>query len=295
MRNNLGYKIFALVITIFIWLQISLLREQNTTINIPVRIVGLTDNLYLYKNADVKIPVLVTGRGMYILMYYLSDPSIYYSGEDIRLGKYALDVKKIEKSIPTYSNLRFSVVDTEYSVEVTTDRIIQKKVPVIFEFISNKDKETLIADHYIFDDYFVTISGPGEEIQNIENIFTEHIKSDILKAKDKNIRLRPVNEHIVIVPPSIELMKTSDLVSSKTLAFIPILHNESKVTIFPERVTVKIEGKLDSLYSVVAEDIVAYIDGNITEDTDQVEVYFSKPKYIRIIDYTPKYVSLKKR
>ena len=292
MKKNLGYKILALVITIIIWLQISLLREQDTILNIPIRVVGISENLYIVGANELVIPINVTGRGIRILLYYLSDPFINYSGENITLGNNNIDLSILERSLPSNPYLLFSLIKSDISMTITTDRITQKRVPLIYDFNSDRDRETLLANDFIFEEIYVTLSGPGTELQSIEQVFTETIKADILKAKSQSIRLKSVNEHVVTIPSMIDLVKTTDMITSKTLPFIPIIHDD-KFTIFPQRVTVKIEGKPDSLNLVTVNDISAFVVPDTSHDSANAEIRFRTPDYIKIIDYTPKSVNVR--
>ena len=291
MKKNLGYKILALVITLFIWLQISLLREQTTIINIPIRIIGISDDLYLMGVNELKVPINVHGRGINILIFYLSDPSINYNGENIILGNNIIDLGLLEQSLPINPKLRFSFVQSVINLTITTDKIVSKRVRLIYDFYSNIDKEALLANNYIFEDFFVTISGPGYQIESIEYVYTEIIKLDIIKDENPHIRVKPINEHVLTLPSVINLVKTTEMISSKTLPFIPIIHDE-KVIIFPQRVTVKIEGKTDSLSLVGANDIIAYVAPDLHSDKEETEIRFRKPNFVNIIDYTPKSVSV---
>ena len=292
MKKNLGYKILALALTIIIWLQISLLREQDTVLNIPLKVIGISDNLYLVGANELIVPINVKGRGINILIYYLSDPFINYNGENITLGNNNLDLTVLEKSLPTNPYLRFSLLNSEFLMTINTDRISQKRVPLIYDFGSDRDRETLLANDFIFEEIYVTLSGPGTELQNIDQVFTETIKADILKARSQSIRLKSVNEHVVTIPSMIDLVKTTDMITSKTLPFIPIIHDE-KITIFPQRVTVKIEGKPDSLNFVTVNDISAYVVHDLGPDITNADIQFRTPDYIKIIDYTPKSVNVR--
>lgn len=290
MKKNLAFKIFALISAIFIWFQINLLREQKTVLNMPVRIINVPDNLYLYKHSNLKIPVNVKGRGIHIVLFYLSSPSIDYNGQDIKLGNNLLDIKRLENSLPYHPHLSLSPHQSESEIVLTTDRMLQKEVPVQFSFNTNRDKEFLQSERYNLDNVSVQVMGPSLEIQKIESVFTEKLGSDIAKSKRRSIRIKPVNEHIVVIPPSVELQKITDIISTKTLSSLPIYYNDVKYSIFPERVSVKIEGKLDSLSLVKAEDISAFILDEDYQDNSMVNVFFKKPSFIKILDYTPKTV-----
>ena len=293
MKKNTGYKILAVIITILIWLQIGLLTDQTTVISVPLHLVNISDDLYLIGVNDLKIPLHIRGRGINIFTFYFSDPKITYNSEQFVLGNNALDFSMLEQSLPTHPNLRFSLIQKEIQITITTDTITQKRVPVTYDFASELDRQTLIQNDFLFDETYVTISGPGYEIQNIDEVFTEKLKVDILKQRTPDVRLKSVNENVIIIPALISLSKINDMIASKTLPFIPINHDE-QVMIFPQRVTVKIEGKPDSLAQVSPDDITAFVtfDGN-TDDTD-IEISFQIPDHIKIIDYTPKTVNMRK-
>jgi len=295
MKGSLSYKIFAVLASILIWLQTNLLREQTTVLNIPLAITGTPDNMYVYQTPNLKIPIAVTGRGLNILMYYLSDQSIIYKGEEISLEKNILDFNKIDQALPDLPNLKFQSIRSDLPKEITTDIITSKKVPVIYDFVSLNDKETLLKADYEFNELVVSISGPSKVIQSINSVFTEKIRADILKTKKKNVYLISSNEHVVIVPTIIELNKKMDVVFTKTLTFLPINYDETLYVIFPQNVTLIIEGKADSLAQVENKDIIPFIDIASVNSNENIPIYFHKPDFIRIVDFTPKFVRMERK
>ncbi|MDD4156161.1 MAG: hypothetical protein PHY08_06260 [Candidatus Cloacimonetes bacterium] len=292
-KNNLNLKILALLIAIMIWFQITLLQEHQTIINIPIRVVNVSDNLYLYKQDSLKIPFRIKGKGIHLLIFHFSNPTIDYNGSNLTLGNNLINMETLKESLPYNPNIDFQSKKTEDLIILTTDKIQQKEIPVNLQFKSEQTRTNLINENYSINDLFVTISGPALEINKIESINSEEIDTDLIKSKKKFIRLLPVNEHIVIVPPQIELKQASEIIDTKTFSFIPIYHNSETYEIFPQRISIKIQGKRDSLKSISSEDIKAYIQDLDYSHNDEATVYFKPIPSIKIIDYTPKKVSIK--
>ena len=294
MKGKLGFLIFALIITIAIWFQINLLNEQVDVIHLPLHIVNLPDDLYIF-NQGINIPVRVTGKGVNILLYHLSKPAVSFNGSALKLGENVLSIQQIHDLLPVHWQLMFDTDDSIDYVVIRADKISQKRVPVVFDFLSESERTAFINNGYSFDGYFVTISGPEQEILEINHVYTERISSDILRARRRNVRIRTINEHILIIPMVLELHTVSDEVTTRTLSLVPIQHDETRVSIFPQRVTVKVGGSTDALNSLLPDDVVAYIVDDIGEDTTEVEIRFDKPEHIRIIDFTPQRVSVIKQ
>ena len=289
--------IFAILLAIAVWLLVNLLDQQTSIINFRIRIVNIPDNIYIFENETIRVPVTVQGTGINILLFFLSDASIDYNGSDLIMGDNLLDLFRIASSLPYHKNLTFSTIPSDITYVVSTDRILQKRVPVYFDFFSENDRNSFIENQYTFDDVFVTLSGPSFEIQRLENVYTEKISADFLKRRNMNIRLLAISEHVVILPPFIELLKASDVIATRTISFLPIFHDASKMSIFPERVTVIVEGNHELISNLRNEEIFAYVnDSDVDlENNLEIDIYFTVPDFVRIVDYTPKKVDIERK
>ena len=294
MKKNNMLKIFAVVIAVIIWFLINLLKEQTTTINLPIRILNVPENIFIFENEEARASVMVHGTGINILLFYLREASIDYNGSDFVMGNNVIDIERLNSSLPKNKNLSFTAINTDNPIVINTYRILQKRIPVFFDFNSENDKQMFLENNYNFDDIYITISGPSVEIQRIDNIFTEKIGSDILRQRNKNIRFRSINENIVVIPPFIELEQVPDIIATRTLTAIPIVFDRDDISIFPERVSVIIEGKQDLINQLSAEEIIAFILEHDLNETMELNVNFSVPDFVKIIDYTPMKVSVVK-
>jgi len=293
MKPNYLFMFLTVIVSGFIWLQINLSKEQITLIEIPIKITNLPENLYLFPQTDIVVPVRVTGKGLYILFYYFNDHLLFYDGSQVSLGENTLDLTKIDYSSQKNTHLNFAAWQTEENTTFIADVILQKTVPVIYDFFSENDKISLQNNSYVFDEINVTISGPGQLINGVNSIFSDKIGAEILRSKNQIVRLQSPSEHIMVTPQSIELRLVTKTLSSKTLTMIPIAYNSQKYSIFPERVSVKIEGTMEALNSTTNADIVASINDADYRDLSTTRINLSVPENVKVLDFTPTTITVK--
>ena len=292
MKRKYWYLIFAIILTLAIWLQLSLLDEKTTVIDMPIRIINTPDNLYIY-NQTINIPVTVSGKGIDLISTYLSMHVIELDGSGFVLGANIIARENIERLLPASPDISINLISTESTFVFTTDLYTQKRVPVVMSFRSESDREFFINNNLSLDGSYITVSGPSELINEIEYVYTENLSINIIRNRRQSIRLNPINEHIILTPAIIELHTIAEMINTRTMTLIPIRYNETRFSIFPQRVTVIVEGETELLNSLTTDDIVAYFNDEQIEDMSDVEVLFIKPDFIRIIDITPQRIGVR--
>lgn len=81
-RNNLGLKIFALVLAIIVWVQLSLLSEHQSVVNLKVELSNASAAPALAKQLTT-VPFNVRGKGFDILKLKLSKTVAEFDARDI--------------------------------------------------------------------------------------------------------------------------------------------------------------------------------------------------------------------
>ncbi len=290
MNKNIGIKILALVIALIIWLQINLLKEQTITMKIPLRIINIPENIYINKQESIKLNFQITGEGIAILTFYLSNPYVEYDASTLSIGKNPLSAEKILPFLRKHTRLKFTVLDDIEKTSLSAERIIQKKVNVQMKFETSEAKEYYYTQQFDVDERTVLLSGPIADIQKIESITTEPITLGMIKD-NKKVRFELVNDHIIIIPSQLNLVKQNQAVISKTFTNIIIRSEDPLLTYFPDRVSVIIEGKKDSLNLIGSDDIQA----SVNEKSGEIEVSLKKESGLTVIDYTPQKVTIRKK
>jgi hypothetical protein len=109
MKNNLNFKIIAIVVSIFIWLQITLMSDHQAEIDLELRLAnaGVADSLL---NTRGKIKSFVEGSGMDIIKLYFSQAFIEMEARDIVAGN---DQNFEPRDVPQNLKISFLGVDPE--------------------------------------------------------------------------------------------------------------------------------------------------------------------------------------
>lgn len=124
MRNNLNFKIIAIIVAIFIWLQITLISEHQSEVELDLRILnaGVADSL---DNSRGKIKCLVEGSGMDLIKLRHSNAYIEMEARDIQAGN---DQNFEPRDVPQNLKIAFMGVDPESAykdasgADIQTDR-----------------------------------------------------------------------------------------------------------------------------------------------------------------------------
>lgn len=81
MKNNLGFKLLALVLAVFIWLQLTLVSQHRTNTSLRLKLVNL-DEADAEKEIPEKVSCIVAGRGLDILRLKFSQTYIEMDASD---------------------------------------------------------------------------------------------------------------------------------------------------------------------------------------------------------------------
>ncbi len=289
MNKNLTLKVLAVVLAILIWLQINLLKDQTVNVRIPVRIVNVPDNIYVDKNKNLSLKFEIKGQGIAIISYLIANPSLEYDASSLTIGKNILVRERILPFFKKYKQLKFTPLENIENTHVSTERIVQKKIPIQLLFKSDKDKQYFYSQQIDIEEKSAIISGPSNDVQNIDIVYTEEITEDLLKDS-KKIKFNLNNERIIIIPAQLSLVSQKQMITSRTISNIDIENNNDFV-IFPDQVSVIIEGKRDSLNAFNSSNIKASVNPN----NGEIIVELENTNSIKIKDFTPQKVTIRKK
>lgn len=288
MKNNLGFKILAVVIALIIWVQLNLLKEQSITMNIPLRIINVPENLYVDKSEIIKLKLQVYGAGIDVLSYYLSNPHIDYDASVMMVGRNALAEEKIIPFLRRYNNLKFALLEEVDRINIIAERIVQKTVTVHIDFDSIEAKEYFAAQQLELSEKSILLSGPVADIRNIEHATTEPISVAMIKG-NKKVRFEMGTSKVLVIPPHLSFVKNEQPLTTKTFVNIEIDNPDNNIVMFPSSVAVIIEGNKDIIETIKSSDIQA----RVNRLNSVVEVRLLNHTNVDIIDFTPRTVILK--
>ena len=109
MTKNLGIKIIALLVSVLIWVQITLMAEHETKVKLRMEL--SSDNPEQLDKTGTKVPFLVKGRGLDIVKLNYSQATVRIAASDFQEGN---DKNFTVTNLPANHGLNIIGIDPEY-------------------------------------------------------------------------------------------------------------------------------------------------------------------------------------
>ena len=293
MKENLSLKILVLLISIFLWLQQTLLEDQTATLLVPIKLVNLPNDLVKEANSISSVPVKIVARGTDIFLTKALGAYFKIDAKDFRYGKNLLNISLSNLVLPEHFNITINKLTVGNDFTISTDRMVTKSKYVHINYASAKDIEFFLENRINESRIKAKVRGPMSIVKPIKIIETEKISRKMLKNDKIVIRLLPPNEEVTLLNPVINLTVKQQKLINKTLSLIPIEFSHDKnITIIPQKVTFMVRGPENIVNNLKNSSITPFIkDSNLKKD-GFADINFQIPPGLKVIDYTPRKVQV---
>lgn len=294
MRRNWGIAVAALVLAIFLWLQVNLTKTQRVTISIPIAITNTPSLLIPISIEPETVEVTLEGKGLDMLRYRATEFVYHIDLKDALFGKnfYPFDIGNLEETLKQY-DIRIIHEPNIENIVITMDNISSKAIPVKVTFTNEQSREYFISQNLAIEPETVTIKGPKTILEKINEV--ETLSFDRRKYERNNTLplLIPHEKYITLEQSEVSIIEQPSRISERTITMVPIVAPQG-VEVFPKYLAVKMRGAEEVITTLTPEDfsVVITIDNNVKEG-DMVPVTLNVPEGIEIIDQTPQQVRIR--
>jgi YbbR domain-containing protein len=280
LKDNLGIRLFALILAILIWLQSVLVSEHRSVVSLPVNLRNMPQNITL-ENLPQTVPFAVKGKGMDIIRLMLAKPrvSIDASGvtpytDIISLQNYAIDMP---------DNVDVTLLGPAESdqLSIQADVFHQKVVGIELAYADIYTQNRLKELRYTLNPDKVTIFGPKGKIQNIKRIKTKPVTQDMLSDARHSLDLEIPDGDVNMSDKSILLSISGTQESSRVFTNIPVPAGYS-----PSRIAVRLSGPGAVLEKLSSNQIKAIINPEADEE-GLFKIELSVPEGVQVLAATP--------
>jgi YbbR domain-containing protein len=258
-RRRLSAFITCLGLAFIAWVFVSLSNNHQYVIKEVVN----------FKNAPQK-------RAFHSLQSDTVDVTIHGTGWQMLFSQMKNESRVIDIDLHTLESKSFVVLSSQlkqinagrdsenYVVAINPDTLYfdftnraVKKIPVKLMLSVNYQQGFFQSDHIAIKPSYVTVSGPANRIDKINEWPTDSLKlRDINESYSTRLSLRPVNDgSLMVYPKTVEVRIPVDEFTEKTLE-IPVKlinHNYDNVKIFPQKIKVTFTVSLNK-YAETDED-----------------------------------------
>ncbi len=282
------------IFSILLWIFVSFSGEFSITINLPIQVIEIPENLALSSISTNEVSISLKGQGWQLAQHTLGrDPKFFIpspqkAGEEVISSRNALFANSWLSS-----TLQLAEVSPE-KITLKVEKRISKKVEIIpVLLLTYKPGYDLVSNAVIEPDS-VEISGPESLVNNISLINTttlslENLENETsvnLKLKEPNYLKLNTDECNVKLDIQKIVDKSLDNIQVKTTN-IP---SRYELNLSPRTITVVLRGGINIFSKIKNDDVTASVrfQQALNDSTGSIEPTIERPKYTSIIDIRPK-------
>ena len=275
--KQLGARLGAFGLAIFLWLFVVSNNNYSTIINIPIEVRNLNERKKAYKKEIPQIAkVRFKGKGRSIIKSLILKDFV----KDFKL---VIDLDRISEeynfflndyynrypqkvSIPSTFELQYVEVIYPDSIHISLDEYMVKNVPVKSNIVINPSPGYIKIGKPILDSSLVTIAGAKNAVQSIEYIYTTNDTfNNIDMPINAQVSLETIN-NTLIEYSFLKLSYFQDIqpISERIISGVPVtIKNNLEGLVVrknPSTVSLTIVGGLDYISEIQPTDISVTID-----------------------------------
>lgn len=266
MEKKTHVIVASLILSILLWLSVSMNDEYTVNMRVPLKVSDLPGNVALASPIPRTVLVRVRGTGWQLASSYLSSTS------SINLDIPNFDRRRI---VFTGSELGYSLElgsaaqvlgFTPDSIVVTLDKIISKRVPIVPKVSIQPHAGYMVVGTTTITPDSVTVSGALRLLMNLDAWYTQERQfKNVMNEIDITLPLSDTLAGITKLDSrSIRFTSDVEQIAENTYKDIRIKilneHDSSKILLLPPTVNVTLRGGLGIMAQVTADSLNAAVD-----------------------------------
>ncbi len=281
-------RIFLLFLffSALLWFTQALDRERVSTIDIPIRYIGLPENVRLTGNIPKKVEIKVQDKGSMLMNYAKNLSPLTFNLEKITTseeGKIVISQQNLFNSVSKYVRPTTAVLGmTPDSILLEYNKLKIKRVPVLLDTNVSLASQHMYSRAIKIEPDTVKVYGAKTELASLKAIFTEKIKQKELKDTTQ-IRVKLINPNPKKIQYEQEEVDVNFFVEKFTerKVDLPITiinnHQKEKIKLFPSTLQVSYNIGLNHYKQVKESDLQIIFDVRKAKKTQS---RFYTPKVI---------------
>ncbi|CAN5153866.1 hypothetical protein BH23BAC3_BH23BAC3_08970 [soil metagenome] len=294
-QKVLGF-LFAMLLSISLWVVVNMGRDFNINMMLPIHIVNIPEGVALSSEVPDRAAISISGEGWSLFNIYTNPPIITLSGESQQVNMF----EQVRQQLSSISDVSVMQVDPMF-IEIETEQRVTKRVPVESRVnLSTRDQYGVLGSARFSPDS-VTISGPASRVEEIEAWHTvESEIQDVNTDLELTVELEESTAGMNVDPKRV-LLRADVVEFTEAQVRIPVrardLPSGVAITFSPSSILVRFDVPIDQYNDVQSvRPFIAYVDyerieadttGLITPELEKVTDEFE----VRLRSFQPTRVS----
>lgn len=265
-RRKVAVFFSCLAISVLAWLFFALSNQYEYNIKTVVDYTNLPQNKAFHPLQSDTVTLQIEGTGWELLFSKMNliPQTIKVNLKALASRNYITfseQLKSINRSLPPQQRIISVLPDTLY-FDFSSRSV--KKVPVVLLYQIKFDRGFNISDSVAITPSYVTVTGPKEDIVNIERWDTDTLHAKQTKtAINTRITLRQPSKNITIYPSTVDVQVPVSEFTEKSFDLpIAVINNgkNAGVKLLPSKVRVTFLVSLNDYAGITRDDFAAIVD-----------------------------------
>jgi len=251
---------FAMLFSVALWFIVNMGRDYTMTMELPIMITNLPDDIALSTEVPDNASVSVSGEGWSLFNLYINPPRVTLNVEAQQINMF----EQVRSQIGSMSDLSVMQVDPMF-LEIETEMRVSKKVPVESQIeIITENQFGVLGPAQITPDS-ITVTGPASRVEEVTVWNTADTEvNDVRSDLEMTVDLQAPGSGITITPSTVTF-RAEIAEFTEAEVRIPVrsrgLPSGRAVTFSPSSILVKYDVPLEYFNEVQSiRPFVAFVD-----------------------------------
>ncbi|MCL5268047.1 MAG: hypothetical protein M1469_08085 [Bacteroidetes bacterium] len=295
MEKKTHVIIASLVLSILVWLSVSMNNEYSVAIRVPFKVSGLPDNTALASPIPKSILVRVRGTGWQLASAYLSTTSsINIDLSNFNKRRIVITSRDLGYSLDFGSSANI-ISFTPDTVVMTLDKIATKKVPIIPEIDVEPRSGFMVVGIPVLSPDSVTVIGSSDIVSKLDAWYTQPRRfKRVMNGITTTIPLSDTLTGILSLGTKyVDVSVSVQQIAEDTYKDIPIkiLNNSdsANILLLPPTVDVTLRGGITTMSEISADSLSVTVnyDDLIHSSSSRVQPEVKAPPTLQVIFVKP--------
>jgi hypothetical protein len=296
MNKKIFSILAALVLSLIIWVSVSLSNNYVTKITVPVKVVNIPEGFIVGSSSVSDITVNVKGEGWKLLtLMWGSKPPFQIPLTQGTKSETVLLKDAIKENDWLTNGLQvFDINPSTFKFDV--EKMSEKEIRVYPDVNLNFKPEYGLASKINILPETIRVYGPKGILSNLDSVPTVNREyKDLDNNVEDKIDIKQIDNlkySSRTFDINFEVQKIVDKSFNDLDVTINNIPKSRDVVLFPNKITIVLRGGIDILSKITDKDFHPYIDYQtlIMDTTGTVEPVINKINYVKLIDIKPQYL-----
>jgi len=266
LTENLGVKLIAVIVAIFIWFNASGQQEVTRVRSIPVVIGGVPDSLTITGPVPSEVEVSVRGTKRQLLTMGLKRVQLTIDLSGIEPGRQRISLTPNDIQLPGGFDRRQVSVLSPVVVDLDVERLVTRRVQVVLTTVGAVPENlVLVGKSVTVEPQWTSIRGAASQVENVGSVPTAPLDlSRVRSSFERELPLDFDRTKFVCDPAKVMVSLEVSEKARRVLANIPptvLVDSEDYVArVFPRTVSLTLEGAAGVLDTLSSGDVSVLLD-----------------------------------